>query len=132
MLEAVAMTPQPGYRLFRILWSGPIFHAHELFGNAHWRLLDSFFGLVPRARSIAVDPSLLVGRRASSPGRQAAGRARRPSLHFSSQLMQSDADTRLNNAPSHDAPTAARCHPTSCWRRSETFLPASTTRQVPL
>src|ERR1700732_1896436 len=51
MLEAVAMTPQPCHGLFRILWSGPVFHAHELFGNAHWRLLDSFFGLVSRARS---------------------------------------------------------------------------------
>src|ERR1700687_3215890 len=35
MLEAMAMTTQPCHRFFRILWSGPVFHAHKLFGNAH-------------------------------------------------------------------------------------------------
>src|ERR1019366_8653335 len=38
MLEAVAMTLQPCRCFFRIFWSGPILHAHELFGNAHLAL----------------------------------------------------------------------------------------------
>jgi hypothetical protein len=46
MLEAAAMTLQPSYCFFRVFWSGTVFHAHELFGNSHWRLLDSFFGQV--------------------------------------------------------------------------------------
>src|SRR5229473_3488114 len=61
MLEAVAMTTQPRHRFFRIFRSGPVFHAHELFGNAHWRLLDSYFGLVSRVRSYCGRSKLASG-----------------------------------------------------------------------
>src|ERR1019366_4519069 len=40
MLETVAMAFQPGDCFLRILWSGPVFHAHEFFGYTHWRLLQ--------------------------------------------------------------------------------------------
>ncbi len=45
MLEAEGVAFQPGDCFLRIFWSGPVFHGYEFFGNAHWRLLNFFFGL---------------------------------------------------------------------------------------
>ena len=101
MLEAVTMALQPRPYFLRIFWSRTVFHAHEFFGNAHWRWLDS------------------VGDSELLPDTSADG--------CDSELMQSDGDTPPSTAQWHDVPVAAQCHRAGRSLQSETSRPAATT-----